>query len=161
MFKIVRTYKEKMPPMRFIGFSYGDKDRNEFGLFSNKWDEWFKSGRFETLKKLEPLFEDYIGLKTKNRYWIGMFFPINTPVPQGFEYLDIPEGHIGVNWVYGSAQNDEIFGSEVYQASVKKLKEFNWIPADTICFERYNCPRFTNPDDQGNVILDYCIYLKE
>ena len=28
-------------------------------------------------------------------------------------------------------------------------------------FERYNCPRFTEKDEQGNVILDYGIYLSE
>lgn len=28
-------------------------------------------------------------------------------------------------------------------------------------FERYNCPRFIDKDEQGNVILDYGIYLAE
>jgi hypothetical protein len=27
-------------------------------------------------------------------------------------------------------------------------------------FERYGCPRFTTPDDKGNVILDICHYIK-
>ena len=27
------------------------------------------------------------------------------------------------------------------------------------CFERYNCPRFTSPDEAGNVILDYGISI--
>lgn len=27
------------------------------------------------------------------------------------------------------------------------------------CFERYNCPGFTTPDEQGNVILDYGISI--
>jgi hypothetical protein len=26
-------------------------------------------------------------------------------------------------------------------------------------FERYNSPRFTVPDEKGNVILDICAYL--
>jgi len=29
-----------------------------------------------------------------------------------------------------------------------------------VFFELYNCPRFTTPDDKGNVILDYGFYLK-
>ena len=26
-------------------------------------------------------------------------------------------------------------------------------------FERYTCPRFTTPDEDGNVILDICQYV--
>jgi hypothetical protein len=33
--------------------------------------------------------------------------------------------------------------------------------SDTYCFfERYNCPRFTEKDANGNVTLDYGNYLK-
>jgi len=31
---------------------------------------------------------------------------------------------------------------------------------DHWCFERYQCPRFTSPDENGNVILDYGISIK-
>lgn len=165
MFKIIRTYKEKMPPMRLIGQPYYDKDRDELGSFSKKWDEWFINNKFEVLEKLQPLFDDYIGCMRFNNgqfeYWIGMFFPSNTPAPEGYEYVDIGEGHIGTNWVYGSQEGNELFSKEVHDACVKKLKEFNWMPAYTWFFERYNCPRFTHPDIDGNVILDYCIYLKD
>lgn len=36
-----------------------------------------------------------------------------------------------------------------------KRKEDDW------CFERYNCPRFTMPDENGNVILDYGISIEK
>jgi hypothetical protein len=29
------------------------------------------------------------------------------------------------------------------------------------CFERYNCPRYTMPDNNGNVILDYGISIEK
>jgi hypothetical protein len=29
------------------------------------------------------------------------------------------------------------------------------------CFERYNCPGFTTPDNNGNVILDYGISIEK
>jgi hypothetical protein len=32
-------------------------------------------------------------------------------------------------------------------------------PKRWLSFERNNCPRFTDPDADGNVILDYIIYL--
>jgi hypothetical protein len=27
-------------------------------------------------------------------------------------------------------------------------------------FERYVCPRFTTPDDKGNIVLDICYFVK-
>lgn len=166
MFKIIRTYKEKIPALRLIGLTYYDKDRNKYGAFSNQWEEWFQTQRFETLKNYEPLFEnDYIGgMRINNgvfEYWIGMLFSADASVPQGFEYVDIDEGFWGVNWVYGSEQSGELYGLDVHNACVKKLKEYNWKPADSWFLERYNCPRFSLPDEYGNVILDYCIYLAD
>lgn len=35
---------------------------------------------------------------------------------------------------------------------LKPVKEY-WI------FERYHTPRFTKPDENGYVIMDYCIYV--
>lgn len=35
-----------------------------------------------------------------------------------------------------------------------KRKEDDW------CFKRYNCPRFTTPDEKGNAILDYAISIE-
>lgn len=31
---------------------------------------------------------------------------------------------------------------------------------DDWCFERYSCPRFTTPDAEGSVILDYGISVE-
>ena len=43
---------------------------------------------------------------------------------------------------------------EKLKAHNLKRKEDDW------CFERYNCPRFTTPDEKGNVILDYALSVK-
>lgn len=168
MFKIIKTYKEKFPALRLIGLPYTDKDRNSFGSFSEKWNEWFKTGKFEILEKLQSLPDNenaYVGCMRMNNdmieYWIGMFFPAGTLVPEGFQYVDIDEGFVGTNWIYGSESNGEIYGYKPHNACMEKLRENNWQSADTWCFERYNCPRFTTPDQFGNVILDYCIYLKD
>lgn len=168
MFEIVKTYKEKLPSLRLIGIPYTDKDRNAFGSFSDKWDEWFTSGKFKNLEKLQSLSENdnaYVGCMRMNNnmieYWIGMFFPVDTQTPEGFQCIDIEEGFVGTNWIYGSESNGELYGYEPHNASMKKIEENNWKSADTWYFERYNCPRFTTPDKFGKVILDYCIYLKD
>lgn len=172
MAEIIKTYRQSVPAMRFIGKKYGDEDRVDGG-FAAKWGQWFQNNWFAELEKLTPsgggqLYEDadaYIGLmRWKEQdpftYWIGMFMPENTSVPEGFTAIDIQESQLGVCWVYGK-------GGEVYfqeDACALKLREAGYtIKRDeegaTWCFERYGCPRFTTPDEKGNVILDICIYI--
>ena len=43
-------------------------------------------------------------------------------------------------------------------SGVAAWQERGWTPSGWF-LERYNCPRYTVPDEKGNVILDYCAYL--
>lgn len=174
MAEIIKVVKEHFPALRFIGKCYTNADRGEEGGFGNKWGEWFQNGWFAELEKLgEPkeIENGYLGLmgcsESEFQYWIGIFFSENTPVPDGFASIDFPEGDVGICWIYGSEQGDNIYG--MHDACIEKLRENgmdkyrsdfqgeyeNW------CwfFERYNCPRFTTPDENGKVILDYGVYL--
>ena len=167
MAEIIKTYKQSVGAMRFIGKKYGDSDRVD-GMFGAKWGEWFQNGWFDVIekqidKKIIEIYEDgdaYIGLMRENEasafeYWIGIFMPENTAVPAGFDYIDFPKGELGVCWIYG--KEDEVFGLEG-QCGERLEKEFD-INSEW-CFERYGCPRFTTPDEKGNIILDICFYLK-
>ena len=94
-------------------------------------------------------------------YWIGMFTPENTIVPEGFEYIDFPKSELGVCWVYG--KEDEVYCKE--SKCAKRLsKEGYKVISDKDgawwFFERYCCPRFTTPDDDGKIILDICHYIE-
>ncbi|MCL2046049.1 MAG: hypothetical protein FWG88_06650 [Oscillospiraceae bacterium] len=173
MSEITNVYRQDVGPLRFIGKKYGDVDRVD-GAFSNKWEEWFANAWFEELEKIlgEKLIEDYadndayIGLMRHKEgeafeYWIGMFMPPNTAVPEGFEFSDFPESSLGVCWVYGN--EGEVYMQEARCA--KKLEEEGYeLIADEQgaiwFFERYGCPRFTEPDEKGNVTLDICHYIK-
>ena len=162
MAEIIKTYKQSIPALRFIGKKYTDEDRVD-GSFGAKWGEWFQNGWFDALESLFDdefikIYEDgkaYIGLmKEVNdgfEYWVGMFAPEKTTVPNGYISIDYNEGELGVCWIYGSE-------SEVYmlegQCGEKLEKEGFNICIDW-CFERYACPRFTTPDDKGNIILNY------
>ena len=164
--EIIKVYKEHFPSLRLIGKKYANSDRQN-GVFGHKWGEWFQNGWFDELEKLNPLPENegaYLGvMRVVNgevEYWIGMFFPTDTPVPANFEYEDITAFDTATCWVYGSEQNGEIFGLDVHNACVAEAKKHNFIRKDDDwCFERYNCPRYTTPDKKGNVILDYCIAI--
>ena len=163
MAEIIKAYKESVPAMRFIGKRYTDDDRVG-GLFSAKWGEWFENGWFDLLEKLgQPNGMDnghvaYCTFDENNsfNYWIGRFTPENTAVPDGFSHLDFPAGGLAVCHVYG--KSPDIYGKE--KMCGDRLKADGFSIDDSRTFERYNCPRFTTPDEQGNVILDICFLLK-
>ncbi len=175
MVEVINVYQQRMPAVRFIGKKYGDADRVDGG-FGQQWHEWFQNG---WLALLEPLsgglsgetFPEtdagaYIGLMRWKEnepfeYWIGLFTPANTPVPEGFASVDFPDRVLGVSWL--QAIGGEVFGKEELCAG--KLSEAGYeIELDPSgawwFFERYVDPRFTKPDPQGNQILDICHYIK-
>jgi hypothetical protein len=169
--ELIKVYKEQLPALRLIGKRYFDEDRIN-GSFANKWEEWFRNGWFEELENHGPLegTEDtYLGAMRmvanaeghNFEYWICMFFPENSEVPEGYDFADIPQGNIAVGWIYGNEMNGEIYGDEPLKLCLSKFKEEGWqLHDDPWYFERYSCPRFTTPDEKGNVILDYCVYIK-
>lgn len=173
MYEIVKTYKQAIPAMRFIGNRYGNKDRVNGG-FGAKWEEWFAAERFNKLESLVTdefmnIYEDFntnVGLMRwkegeEFEYWIGMFLPEGTVVPEGYEYIDFSDSNLGVCWLHGT--EPEIYGKE--EQCAEKLSEEGYeIVTDEKgawwFFERYGCPRFTKPDESGKVILDICHFVK-
>lgn len=162
--KILDMKLENCPKTRFIGKRY---------LCSNdgvgNWEEWWTNGWFEILEKI-PCLEindnGYIGamhiVNGYVEYWIGMFYSIDTIVPEGFEYIDIQPLNYAVFYLYGNPNSGELFGLDAHNKCLEEInsrglkrKEDDW------CFERYNCPRYTIPDENGNVILDYAISIEK
>jgi hypothetical protein len=169
--EIIRTYKQEIPALRFIGKKYGDNDRVN-GSFGKYWGDWFQNGWFDIIEKqigksIKTIYEDgdaYIGLEKYKEgepfeYWIGMLMPENTFVPDGYMFQDFSQGSLGVCWLYG--KEGEIFMQE--ENCMKRLEKegykfspdengFQWL------FERYGCPRYTTPDGKGNIRLEICFY---
>lgn len=167
MLQIVNVYKEELPALRLIGKRYSDLDRGPLGGFGLKWDEWFGKGYATPLEALNvtPLCDGaHVGcMKYQDglEYWTGMFFPEGTPAPEGYFYVDIPQGEIGTCWLLGSANNGELYGEHVHNLCIQKLVEEGCIVGtNPWFFERYTI-KFITPDEEGRIILDYCIYLEE
>ncbi len=173
MADVIKTYRQRMPATRFIGKKYGDEDRVN-GLFVARWVEWHRNGWFADIEKAPGFNSDfmedagaYIGMmRQKNgehlQYWIGMFTPPGTAVPKGMSYMDLPASTLGVCWVYGP--EPDVCGKdnlvmEAFQkngiAPATDADGAHWF------FERYACPRFTEPDEKGCVILDYCCFITD
>jgi len=159
--EITKVYKQDVPAMRFIG---------KKGL---DWGAWWQNGWFDILEKcvdenFKKTYEDwnsYLGLIRHKEgdpfdYSVGMLLPENTAVPEGFEYRDFPKGTFGVCWVYG--KENEVHGKS--GECKKRLEEQGYkilCDADGAYWyiERDGCPRFTTPDEKGNVITDVCFML--
>lgn len=139
------------------------------GSFSHKWAEWFSQGLFAPLEQAprDPdgfLDGSYVGAMRMAdggfEYWIGMFLPQDAPVPEGYEHMDLPEETCALFWIYGSESSGELYGMSAEALCQAELDRRGWVRKDAGWhFERYNCPRFTTPDAQGNVILDYGVPL--
>ena len=169
MIEIVNVYKEALPAVKLIGKHYTSGDRDESGTFARHWQQWFQEGWFGVLKEcasIPGVSHDYVGAMRMTgdadtfEYWIGAFFADNAVPPDGFEATDIPAGEVGVCWLRGSDKTGELYGMEASDLSMAALKEKGWeFSEHGWFFERYNAPRFTVPDEKGNVILDICAYL--
>lgn len=163
--KILETRLEAYPNVKLTGKRYTDADRDGFGSFAAKWSEWFQNDWFSQLSGggIEKISDDYVGVERCGpdgyEYWIGVLMAPSDPVPTGFEAVEILAGDVAVAFVYGR-EGPDIYGWEPYQACLAAWADRGWFPEKTAwSMERYNCPRFTQPDDQGNVILDYCVWL--
>lgn len=173
MAEIVRVYKQRVPAMRFIGKNYGDSGCLDWGA---AWNDAMSFDIFAKVIKASggeiksrALYEDndaYLSLFYRNTNtgaydaWIGMFAPIGTEAGEGLGFMDFPEQNLGVCWIYGSQY--EVHGA-ASQCPDKIISAGMEIQSDEHgyigFFERDQCPRFTTPDDKGNIIIDYCYFV--
>ncbi len=163
--RIIKAYREDVPAMRFIGKRYSDY---------SGWGEWFANGWFDIVEqamggtdnilKIWKNGSGYVGLEHRRDgelvdYFIGMFAPAGTIVPEGFVSVDFPAAGIGTTWIYGK-ENEVHSAIGGCRAAIDEIglqfldRDGEW------SFENGLCPRFTTPDEHGNVILDYCYYVK-
>lgn len=158
--KIESIRQEACPEARFIGKKYPGPAN---------WDEWWANGWFDTLENHSGLLPINDGGYTEAvhivdgspEHWLGMFFAADTPVPEGFAYIDIPPMEYAVCFLYGNPENGELFGLEPHNQCLEFLKKQGLRrKEDDWCFQRCNCPRFTTPDEKGNVVLDYGISIE-
>ena len=156
--RILEVRKEHCPAARLIGKRYQT---------SPAWGEWWVNDWFaklETSPRLPFNGDAYIGaVRIVNgcpEYWIGMFFPENAEIPDGFEAVDIAPLDYAVCYLYAAEGSSEFYTMETHSRCLDALKEQGFVRRENDwCFERYQCPRFTAPDEHGCVILDYGISI--
>ena len=156
--EIIEIKREHCPAARLIGKRYEA---------APNWGEWWQNGWFDRLEAQPRLpfnGDAYFGMVRiadgKPERWIGMLFPPDAPVPEGFEAADIPPMAYAVCYLKAQEGSPDFYAPETHEACLALIRangmtrlEDNW------CFERYQCPRFTTPDENGCVILDYGISI--
>lgn len=171
MATIIKTYTESAPACRFIGLRYGEAQRVD-GSFAHLWNSWFAHQRFDALYALLP--EGWgcpeagspLGLMRHQEgqpfeYWIGLCLPPDSSVPAGYDSLDLPAMPLGVCWVQG--QEPAIYHQD--EQALAMLGQMGLQPGlDPAGFflvmERYQSPRFSKPDEEGQRILDLVFLLE-
>jgi predicted transcriptional regulator YdeE len=160
--ELIKIYKQEVPAFRFIGKKGTD------------WSAWWQNGWFGILEKnvdenFKKAYEDYycyLGLMRNKKgepfnYLVGMLLPEKTAVPEGFEYHDFPKGTLGVCWVYGKENEVHGHGDECKKRLEEQGHKILYdIDGAYWYFERDGCPRFTTPDEKGNVITDVCYFVE-
>jgi len=167
MAQIIKTFKEEIPNLRFIGKKYPN--------FGPMWGEWFAGGWFDTVEtamggvdNIKSIWENgggYVGLERRAdgqpfEYWIGMFAPADTTVPKGFEHIDFSDVNLGTCGIYGKEK--EVHNTKACKGAVLDAGLELWTDNNggVWSFENCTCPRYTTPDEQGNIIMDYCYFVK-
>lgn len=156
---VLETKTEHCPAARLIGRKYEN---------SADWKEWWENDWFAVLEKNPRLSfngDAYLGavrvVDGMPERWIGMLFPADTQVPQGFAYADIAPLDYAVCYLYGEEGSGGFYTMDTHNRCLEELKAHHLKrKEDSWCFERYNCPRFTAPDEKGNVILDYALAIE-
>jgi len=168
--EIMKVYREHQPALRFIGKRYTGAD-GAAGGFTALWDQWFENGWFDPLEMTDGagvIENGYIGLmrcKPEFEYWIGAFLPPDFAVPDGYGFVDLAAADVGICWIKapqgdtGIFEMDEQCAKTVQQSGVGTIRGRD--SEDAFVFERYNCPHFTTPDADGNIVLDYGFYLDD
>lgn len=168
MSELVKFEVKRLPDLRVAGKELRHnmqalmKGDNPIPAF---WGKCFSEGVFAPLEQQADVVYDaaYIGFMTDwgrgdgdFSYIVGMLMKAGAEVPEGYCFRDIATTDAAVGWVKGSSVADVCARAHVQ--TEQALKE-NGRKCDTMtwCMELYNCPRFTTPDANGDIILDYYI----
>lgn len=163
MAKIVKVYQEHAPVRFLAGKCYHAGDRDAHGLFSARWEDWFQDNCPALLEAQIPAAKgcSLVGAMRMHEgvfeYWIGVLLDTAADVPAPFSGVAVAEGDYAVAWIQGR-DDGALYG--MHDACMQAFRERGWTPADGAWYiERYACPRFTSPDANGEVILDYLVQL--
>ncbi len=131
------------------------------------WDACFADGTFAKLEALgeQVLCPDYVGFMTdwmggdgKFTYIVGMMMKPGFSLPregyEGFVSRPVAACTAAIGYIQGASTGDVCMNAHELTNAALEEKGYTF-DGSTWCMELYNCPRFTTPDESGQIILDY------
>ncbi len=168
MGELVKLEVKRLPKLKLVGkelrynMEAHMKGDNRIPAF---WDKCFSDDTFSILEKQENYVYDnsYVGVMLDwdkgdgdFSYIIGMLMKDGLSVPEGYYCIDLDEADVAIGWIKGKDTADVCSSAhslteQALNAEGYSCDKMKW------CMELYNCPRFTTPDTNGDIILDYYI----
>jgi len=170
--KIIKTYKQDIPAICFIGKKYPIENKNPKEVFDKileNLDNWRWNHMFDAIEKqsntdLKTLYEggdSFVSLMKKkegvvSEYWLGIFMPRGTEVPAGYEMIDFPKSKLGICRVYGKRNSiihyDAYCRKKLAEEGIECQENERWF------YQRFNWRGFFEEDKFGKRLLDYCYF---
>ncbi len=172
MSELIKFEVKRLPGIKLVGkelrynMEAHMKGDNRIPAF---WDKSFSDGIFSLLEEQTDFIFDsaYVGVMIDwdkgdgdFSYIVGMLMKDGVAVPEGYYYKDIEETDVAIGWIKGKDTADVC--SSAHSLTEQAIKE-NGYNCDKMkwSMELYNCPRFTTPDENGDIILDYYIPIND
>ena len=136
------------------------------GRTGTRWADWWANSWFDALEHhtVPPCDPDYMDcIRTcgeQEESWIGMLFPADAPVPEGFHTVELPAADYALIYLRGREDDPDLYGPAARALCIQAMAEQGMQPVPSVTLVRYNCPRFTTPDAEGCVTVDYLLPLK-
>lgn len=156
--RIISVTQEQLPTVRLIGKRYNGNESIYI-----KWKLWKDNHWFSILENLNSRYANaYIGAKRiingGLEYWIGMFFPPDAGVPEGFEYIDIDKINLSNFQLQGTAHKVASF--ETHNICLAELSKHNMTRfEDHWCFECYDNKSIDYIGTDKSMTIDYKISI--
>lgn len=156
--RIISVTQEQLPTVRLIGKRYNGNESIYI-----KWKLWKDNHWLSILENLNSRYTNaYIGAKRiingGLEYWIGMFFPPDAGVPEGFEYIDIDKINLSNFQLQGTAHKVASF--ETHNICLAELSKHNMTRfEDHWCFECYDNKSIDYIGTDKSMTIDYKISI--
>ncbi|MFY9166475.1 MAG: GyrI-like domain-containing protein [Limnochordia bacterium] len=164
--RLVHFEVKDLPQLCVVGKAIQVPKEMESNPIPALWHQCFDDGTFATLETLREyhVAEDYVGWigdwgEESFTYICGMLMKPEVPVPEGFEGRILPAGRAAVAWIKGQ-EAEVLFAAHTVTMEALLGKGYEYDQAAGWSMELYNCPRYTEPDAKGELILDYYIPVK-
>lgn len=157
-------------PARVIGKEIRTKVAGEYNPIPQFWMKCFEDRVFQILESMPDCILDssYIGWEgeydpntNEFSYIVGMFMKPDTPVPEGFDFRDLPACKMAIGWIKGKEPEIYMEGTPLMVSGMKE-KGFEYDDSEGYMVEVYTYERFIMPQEKGEeeVILDLYIPCK-